>query len=122
MLNLTDKRVAIFFLIFALTYGMAFAGGVEQTTGHKVGMQDWVFTPAELTIQVGDTVTWLNDDDTNHDVAFYEITPVNAPTREKPQKVRKRKEFTLSFDHAGVFKYVCTIHEDYDMKGVIVVK
>jgi len=122
VLKTINKQIAVSFLIFALSYGVALAGGTEQGVAHKISMADWLFTPAELTVQSGDTVTWLNDDDTNHDVAFYEVTPANAPTEKKPQKIRKRKEFSLSFDQAGVFKYVCTIHKDYDMKGVIIVK
>jgi len=115
------RKIATSSVLFVFSIGLVIAGGTAPAT-HKVGMADWLFKPAELTIQAGDTVTWLNDDDTLHNVAFYEVKPANAPTREKPQKVRKRKEFSLAFDQAGVFKYVCTIHEEFDMKGVITVK
>ncbi len=94
--------------------------GLGQAGEFKVGMEGWEFNPAKLTIQVGDKVTWLNDDDTAHNLAF-EIEFETAPTRSKPTKVRMNKEYSLVFNKAGVYKYICKIHESYDMKGVIVV-
>jgi plastocyanin len=85
-------------------------------------MKEWLFTPTEITIQKGERVTWINDDTTNHNVAFIEIKPNQAPSREKPQKLRKRKSYSLTFDKAGIFNYVCTLHENFDMKGTVTVK
>jgi len=86
---------------------------------HKIGMAGWEFNPVKLNIKTGDTVTWLNDDDTNHNIAF-EIEFDSAPTLEKPIKVRATKEYSLVFNQAGTYHYVCKIHANYDMKGVII--
>ncbi len=88
---------------------------------YKIGMEGWEFNPAELTVHAGDTVTWINDDDTNHDIAF-EIEFEGAPTLDNPHKVRTTKQFSLAFDKPGVYRYTCKIHRDYDMKGIIKVK
>jgi plastocyanin len=88
---------------------------------HTVGMAGWEFNPVELTIRVGDTVVWHNDDDTAHNVAF-EIEFADAPTLDKPRKVRMEEKWAFTFDEAGVYKYTCKIHRKYDMNGVIVVK
>ncbi|MBT4520236.1 MAG: hypothetical protein HOC23_09540 [Halieaceae bacterium] len=93
----------------------------SQAEEYKIGMEGWEFNPATVTIAAGDTVTWVNDDSTNHNIAF-EITFDAAPTRATPIKVRKTKAYSLVFPETGTFHYVCKIHEDYDMKGTIVVK
>ncbi len=98
------------------------ASGVLQSAEYKVGMQDWIFTPEELTISAGDSVTWLNDDNADHNLAFYEVRPAGAPTEKKPQDIRVGQEYSLVFNQTGVFKYVCKIHRRQDMKGVITVK
>ncbi len=88
---------------------------------YKIGMEGWEFSPITLTIKAGDVVTWVNDDDTNHNLAF-EIEFDGAPTREKPIKVRTTKGYSLVFKNTGTFHYVCKIHENYDMKGTIIVE
>ncbi len=96
--------------------------GALQGAEHKVGMEFYEFTPAEITIQAGDTVTWSNGDDADHDLAFYEVKPANAPTEKNPQDIRVGEKYSFVFNQAGVFKYVCKIHRRQDMKGVITVK
>lgn len=88
---------------------------------HTVGMEGWEFDPAKLTIQVGDTVVWHNNDDTAHDIAF-EMERDGVPTIDKPQKVRMTEKWTMTFDEPGVYKYTCKIHRKYDMNGVVVVE
>ena len=88
---------------------------------YKIGMEGWEFNPATLTIKAGDTVTWVNDDDTAHNIAF-EIEFDGAPTREKPVKVRMTEGYSIVFKKTGTYHYVCKIHENYDMKGTIIVE
>ncbi len=105
--------------LFALSL---LTSGVLQSAEYKVGMRDWLFTPEELTIKAGDSVTWLNDDSADHNLAFYGARPAGAPTKKKPQDMRVGEEYTLVFDQTGIFEYVCKIHRRQDMKGVIIVK
>ena len=88
---------------------------------YKIGMEGWEFSPATLTVKAGDMVTWVNDDDTAHNIAF-EIEFDGAPTREKPVKVRTTEGYSLVFNNTGTFHYVCKIHERVDMKGTIIVE
>lgn len=92
-----------------------------QAEEYKIGMEGWEFSPAILTIKAGDMVTWVNDDDTAHNIAF-EVQFDGAPTREKPVKVRTTEGYSLVFNNTGTFHYVCKIHENYDMKGTIIVE
>ena len=106
-------------LAFALlAFGLASKALAEEP---RIGMEGWEFSPAEVTIKSGETVTFHNNDDTNHDIAFDEGIE-ERPTLEKPYKVRQTKEYSLTFTKPGTFNYVCKIHRDYDMKGVIIVK
>ena len=71
-----------------------------------------VFSPAVLEISVGDTVTWTNDDDTEHTVtsstgAFDSGTLTEGAT------------FSFTFDTAGDYTYACLFHSD--MQATIVV-
>lgn len=93
----------------------------QVTRGHTVGMEGWEFDPVTLTIRVGDTVVWHNNDDTAHNIAF-EMERDGVPTMDKPQKVRMTERWTMTFDKPGVYKYICKIHRNYDMNGVIVVE
>jgi plastocyanin len=108
-------------LVLAGCIVLAGALSSASSAEYTVGMAGWEFNPPELTIKVGDTVIWHNDDDTAHNIAF-DIEFEDAPTMDKPQKVRMTENWTYTFDKAGVYKYTCKIHRNYDMNGVIVVK
>lgn len=88
---------------------------------YKVGMEGWEFNPASLTIKLGDTVVWINDDDTKHKISFEDKLP-GAPTREHVHKFNVGDKFHFKFTSVGKFKYVCTSHEGQDMVGVIIVE
>lgn len=88
---------------------------------YKVGMQGWTFNPAVITIKAGDSVLWVNDDDTTHKIVF-EDDALGGPTKESPLKMRQGKEFSFSFKKAGVYKYYCVPHLSQDMKGEVIVK
>jgi plastocyanin len=73
------------------------------------------FDPVAITVHVGDTVTWKNDDDFTHDVTFEDGGPDTKHHQLEPgDRVR------LTFDEAGTFDYVCTMHPR-DMRGRVVV-
>ena len=88
---------------------------------HKVSMEGWEFNPASLTVKIGDTVVWINNDDTKHKISF-ENKLLGGPTRDDAHKFNIGDKFNFKFTKAGKFKYVCTTHEGQDMVGVIVVK
>jgi len=105
-----------FLMLFSL-----FPAGQANAAEHKVSMKDWLFNPKVLTVKVGDTVTWVNDDDTMHNIYFEDKFP-GAPQIDEPEKIRLRKKFSLTFEKAGEYDYFCRNHQDYDMVGKIIVK
>ena len=75
-----------------------------------VTIEDFAFSPKSITVDVGDTVTWRNNDDVAHsataeDGSFDTGTFGNGASRSE------------TFDTAGTFQYICTPHPF--MKGTI---
>jgi plastocyanin len=87
----------------------------------EVGMSGWEFDPANLTINVGDTVIWINDDDTRHKLSF-EDKLSGGPTRDDARKFNAGDKFHFKFTKAGKYKYTCITHEGQDMVGLVIVK
>jgi len=105
-----------FFVLFAIVGGLtvptAFAQTVSTPAGTSVpGCEDTneCFIPAEISIGVGETVTWSNDD-----TAAHTVTGGNAA--DGPSGVFDSSlfmagtEFSWTFDEAGTFEYFCMVH------------
>lgn len=105
-------------ILFVVTISFA---GMAYAAEHKVGMENWTFNPAKITIKAGDSVLWVNDDDTTHKLVF-EDASLGGPTKDSPTKLRQGKEFSFTFKKAGVYKYYCKPHKNQDMKGEVIVK
>ena len=72
------------------------------------------FTPGTLTVPVGTTVTWGNNDVTAHTVTSDAAGVFNS------NNVNSGQTFQVTFANPGQFKYHCTIHSF--MNGTIVVQ
>ena len=72
-----------------------------------------VFVPETLTVPVGTTVTWKNNDGSNHNVIFADNV--------KSGRLRHDAIYTRTFTAAGSYDYKCAIHGDV-MKGKVVVQ
>ena len=81
--------------------------------GAQVVLKGFAFDPASVTIKVGASVTWTNQDSTNHTVTadkgeFNSSQLANGAT------------FSFKFDKAGTYAYHCSIHPS--MTGTVVVQ
>jgi plastocyanin len=79
----------------------------------NVTIADFEFTPAQITIQQGDTVTWTNEGPTAHSATASDgsfDTGVFSAGGSRSE----------TFDEAGTFSYICTPHPN--MTGTIVVE
>lgn len=104
-----STRLCFSLIIFALFIQPL--STLAQTT-HDVTVGNNFFSPANLTIQVGDTVRWTNaaDGGPPHDVTGNGFASVTAESF----------VFTHTFTQAGTFNYVCTVHSS--MTGSITVQ
>ena len=107
-------------LVLSLFLFGGLAGNLASAQEYRISMQEWEYHPAELTIEYGDTVIWVNDDDTLHNLYFEDALP-GVPVMKKPLKIRKGREFSYTFNKIGSFNYLCKIHRGQDMKGKIIV-
>jgi plastocyanin len=81
---------------------------VKAAAGTSVTIKDFSFRPATIDIKAGDTVTWRNDDSTDHTATGKTFdTGVLSQGRSG----------SFTFNHAGTFAYVCSIHPN--MKGTV---
>jgi amicyanin len=87
--------------------------GNANAADAQVKIANFTFEPPVLTVKVGTTVTWVNDDDIPHLVS------------EKDGKFRSSAldtgdKFSQTFSAAGTIEYFCAIHPH--MTGKIVVE
>lgn len=85
----------------------------ETKDANVVTIDNFVFTPPELSIAVGTTVKWVNHDDIPHTVV-----DKNKAFRSKALDTDDAYSFT--FASAGTYDYFCGLHPH--MQGKIIVK
>jgi plastocyanin len=72
---------------------------------------DWGYTPKEIAVAKGTTVTFVN-----HGKEFHTVTS-DAPGRPFDLSIDTNQTGTITFDTIGVFTYHCGVHPQ--MKGVV---
>jgi plastocyanin len=86
------------------------AGGAHKSASASVTIGDFFFSPASVSIAVGDTVTWRNTGQAPH----------NATASDgsfKTQDLNNGQSASHTFTRAGTFSYICTIHPN--MHGTV---
>ncbi len=78
---------------------------------NQISIKNFVFSPAELNINAGETVVWVNNDSVSHDISG---SGFKSPLMSNGQS------YSFTFSTAGTFDYICSIHPS--MKGKIIVK
>jgi len=121
-------------LLAALALGLAACGGgtdedtptgeatnpgaketaMDEQAGTKVTMKDIEFKPQNLKVKVGDTVTWVNDEQIEHNAVATEGADFRS------ELFGQGKTYEWKADKAGMVKYVCTVHPGMD--GTITVE
>lgn len=79
------------------------SGASKQAEGQKY------FDPEEISVKVGTTVVWTNDDSVAHTVTSGD--PNSGPTDDFDSGlIKPGKTFEHRFDSAGTTSYYCTVH------------
>src|SRR5918999_1317660 len=81
--------------------------------GAEVSEEGVAFEPAEVTIGVGETVTWTNNDSVPHDVT------ADSFSSGEPGGMAPGDTFEHTFEEAGTFDYTCTVHPGMDGSVVV---
>ncbi len=74
-----------------------------------------VFNPSELTVNAGDTVTFVNGDLPPHNVVFLDNPELSHPDL----AFVSGEQFPVTFDAPGEYEFQCEPHAGAGMKGVI---
>jgi plastocyanin len=113
----THSRTRILFLLspfsFLLLAPLLLA---LQPAPAKVTIQDLAYSPAQITISKGQSVTWTNQDSRDHTVKSADGSPASFTS----PNLSPGQSFTQSFPTPGTYPYGCAYHPR--MKGTITVK
>jgi plastocyanin len=120
-----QTRVAVHLVEPAGTSGASTESAQEATPGAAEGadtaaeslavaIKDFAFNPPQITVPVGGSVTWTNDDPAPHTATGLDREALQSGTLDQGES------FTQTFDTAGTFDYCCEFHAN--MKGSIVVE
>lgn len=90
----------------------------QQPSSNNISIQDFAFSPTDLTVAVGTTITWTNKDGVAHTVTSG--TPGSPSGTFDSGNISQNGTFSFKFNQAGTFKYFCRIHTM--MTGVVTVQ
>jgi plastocyanin len=95
-------------------------GGGGGGSGSQVSMADLQFSPSEVTVSAGDTITFTNDESVAHDV--HKTSGPGEDFASGPSGgMQEGDTFELTLDEPGTYEYVCDVHAP-GMAGSITVK
>jgi plastocyanin len=106
-------------LVVALLLGpvigamLAFGALAAQDATDVITIDNFTFSPKELTVAVGTTVKWVNHDDIPH-------TVVEKKTTFRSKALDTDDSYSFTFTSAGAFDYFCGLHPH--MVGQVIVK
>jgi plastocyanin len=95
-----------------LSLSMVGGGGQALAAGAPVKIANFTFDPGTVTVKVGTTVTWVNNDDIPHLV-------VAADGKFRSSALDTDDKFSQTFSTPGTFQYFCALHPR--MTGKIIV-
>ena len=93
---------------FGSTFPLAIAAALFLPSGRAraedttVNIDNFVFEPAQLTVKVGQTVTWTNRDDIPHTVV--------CAGKFRSKTMDTDGTFSFTFTAPGDYKYFCSLH------------
>jgi plastocyanin len=104
---------ALSLLLIASAWRARMVYAQETAATSEVDIDNFSFTPKDLTITKGTQVTWVNKDDVPH-------TVVSVDRKFKSRALDTDEKFSFTFQDAGTYAYFCSVHPV--MMGKIIVK
>lgn len=100
---------AVVIALLAVVGQVGCSGGSSNTT--EVRITDSGFTPADVSIKVGQTMTWTNNGTTLHTVTWGDVDSGG---------VAQGDTYSHTFEQAGTYDYYCRYHPS--AKGTVTVQ
>jgi plastocyanin len=111
-----QRAIALFALAGALVMIVMTSGAsadAAKPATHTVTIEGTAFSPADLTVNAGDTVIWVNKD-------FYPHTATSKSGGFDSDDIAPEKSWKYVAKKKGDFPYICSIHPS--MKATLHVK
>ena len=115
-----NKTLRASAIALAITLGMAAPGllaaqpAAAAPAAATVKIDNFVFGPETLTVAVGTTVTWINQDDIPHTIVADDKHTFKSRVLDTDER------FSFTFTTPGEFGYFCSLHPH--MVGKVIVK
>jgi len=87
---------------------------ITPVSDNTIIIQKMAYNPAQLTVNAGDIVRWVNKDTVVHSVVFSKDSKIDPSGVLAPSQ-----SFSVRFYNTGVYNYSCGIHPQ--MQGSVVV-
>ena len=112
--RLVSSRALIIAMLLGPVIGAMLAlGAVAAQDANVVTIDNFTFSPKELTVAVGTTIKFVNHDDIPH-------TVVEKKLSFRSKALDTDDAYSYTFASAGSFDYFCSLHPH--MVGKIIVK
>ena len=111
--QLWSRRGALAALMVMATTRAAHAHGPQQVTIAKL-----VYAPAEITLHVGDTITWVNNDP----IAHTATAAKNASGGLWEVMIPPGKSAEMQMTAAGTIDYYCRFHPNMKARIIVLAK
>lgn len=98
-----------------VSFALETDGGSSTVEVHMTS--SLTFSPAEVTIEPGTTVRWVNDAN-----IFHTITPDGHTEWSRATVNSSGQTFSVTFNNEGVFPYYCEPHQSQGMTGTVTVQ
>ena len=117
MRMLLTSGLVVFALLFVISCGTPAIIDEEGTTptlpSNEIKIAGFAFVSGTITVSVGTTVTWTNDDSVPHTVTTRSALFDSG-------NLSRGDTFSYTFAQSGTFEYYCTIHPY--MTGKVIVE
>ena len=98
------RRAAPFALAALLAVGLGHGAPVRAATGPvTIEIDHFVFSPAEITVEAGTIVEWVNHDQTVHNIIL-------TTAKSASPGMDTGDHYTFRFDSPGDYPYLCGLH------------
>ena len=87
---------------------------VNAAETREVVIDNYKFAPADLTVPVGTTVTWVN-----HDAEVHTVTAADSLKSFKSSGLDTDDKFSFTFTKPGSYSYICSVHPYMTAKVIV---
>lgn len=87
--------------------------GNNEPSGLNVEINGFAFSPQELTIKTGETVTWINKDNVKHTITSDSGSELSS------EMLSNSQTYSHIFNTKGTFNYHCSLHSSMTAKIIV---